>query len=83
MQKAGEVDDGEIRFLGARAVEQKCIGVHLQGERSAIGQPRRRVGQPRQRLRDRGVPVRIQGNRAGCGLARARELGQARRDVKG
>ena len=81
MQKTGELDDGEIQLLRPRAVEEECIRVNLQGQGPATGQPRRRVGQPCQALCNRRMPVRVEGNRAGCRLARSRELGQSGRDV--
>lgn len=81
MQEAGELDDGEVRLLRPRAVEEECIRVNLQRQRPAIGQPRRRVGEPRQALCNRRMPVRVQGNRAGCRLARTRELRESGRDV--
>jgi hypothetical protein len=83
VQQTGQLDDGKVRLLLARSVDQQRVGVDLQGKGTAIGQARRRLGQAGQRLGDRRVPVRIEGNRAGGGLARSRELGQARRDVSG
>ena len=83
MQQPGQLDDGKVRLLLARSVDQQRVGVDLQGKRTAIGQARRRLGQAAQRLGDRRVPIRIEGNCAGGGLARSRELGQARRDVSG
>ena len=83
MEESGELEDGKIRLLRSRAVQEECIRVNLQGEGAVCGQPCRRVSQPRQGLRDRRVPVGIERNRAGRGLARTRELAQARRDVRG